>query len=451
MSIRRHMSKAVAALLVASVLTLLGALAVGAHTGDQSYLYIDVTPSALGGRVELPISDLRIATGLELDGNDDAIAAELLENESIVSAYLADKIRIGADGNEWPLTFQPADLFYSDLPERDDNYVVVFFDADVAGEAVPRELDVTFDPFFDEIEGRDSLLLIGNDWAGGVIDNGHDVQAAFTNANRSQVIDLGDTGWFKTVRASVKLGVNHIRTGPDHILFVLVLLLPSVLLMSAVGWAPTPSFTSALWRVMKVVTMFTVAHTITFTLAGLDLLPLPPSKWVEVIIAASIAAAALHNIWPITQGREWLMSFLFGLFHGMGFASLVGTLDTGRSTQLLSLLGRNIGIEIGQSLVVLLCFPLLFLMRRTRFYRPFFVGFSVILAVVSVGWMIERIAEVDLGMSSLIDPFVKFPNVVVYLGVLTLIAAIVHRMEDRAGRLISINDDVEMAEPVLVG
>ncbi|MDH3306420.1 MAG: HupE/UreJ family protein [Acidimicrobiia bacterium] len=122
---------------------------------------------------------------------------------------------------------------------------------------------------------------------------------------------------------------------------------------------------------MKIATFFTLAHSITFTLAGMGWLPTPPAKLVEATIAISIAAAALHTLRPLLPNREWTLSFVFGLFHGMGFASLVSDLDVSRSSQLISLLRRNVGIEIGQVVVILLFFPGLFLLRRTPFYQPF--------------------------------------------------------------------------------
>ncbi len=236
----------------------------------------------------------------------------------------------------------------------------------------------------------------------------------------------------------MELGVNHIRTGPDHILFVLVLLLPSVLVFRGLERMPAESFGSALWRVLKIVTMFTIAHTITFSLAGLDLLPLPPSKFVEAVIAVSIAVAALHNLRPVFHDREWTIAFAFGLFHGMGFASLVGNLDTDRSTQILSLLGRNIGIELGQAFVVVATFPALFLLRRTKAYTGIVTVLSLLFAVVAIGWMIERLFEVELGVSDLVDPVVELPNALVYLAIITALAAAYHRFEDRAGRLVPL-------------
>ena len=143
-----------------------------------------------------------------------------------------------------------------------------------------------------------------------------------------------------------------------------------------------------------------------------------------------------------------MIAFAFGLFHGMGFASLVEELDVSRSTQLLSLLGRNVGIEIGQTAVVLLVFPALFLLRRTVYYRPFFVVASVTFAVISIGWLIERLFSVDLSVSSTVDPFVQWPRAGIYIAVLTVIAAAVHHREKRRGRLLPVAGDEPAADAV---
>ncbi|MEZ5408965.1 MAG: HupE/UreJ family protein [Acidimicrobiales bacterium] len=444
-----------AALMLAALTLATGASPASAHAGNQSYLYLDITPTELSGRIEAPLKDIETGLGLGSLGTDDAqVLAGLTANQDFLYRYFDDHLELSGDGIDYPTTFTATELFYSDLPEEEENYIIFRFTADVGGREVPRAIDVRFDPFFDEIEGRDALLLIGNDWQGGVVDNGHEVRSRFAADSRSQTIDLGDTSWVKNFKASAKLGVNHIRTGPDHILFVLVLLLPSVLVFGATGWRPTRSFGASLWRVLKVVSMFTVAHSITFTLAGLNILPLPPPRVVESIIAISIAAAALHNIRPLAPNKEWLIAFAFGLFHGMGFASLVGTLDVPRSTQLVSLLARNVGIEIGQAVVVLLFFPGLFLLRRTREFRPFFVVMSILFAVASVGWMIERVFETELGVSTFIEPAVHVPEIFVYAALFTAAAAAVHWFEQRSGRLAAIDgeplDDIAQEQAAVV-
>ena len=126
---------------------------------------------------------------------------------------------------------------------------------------------------------------------------------------------------------------------------------------------------------------------------------------------------------------------MFGLFHGMGFASLVSGLDVSRSTQLISLLGRNIGIEIGQAVVVLVLFPALFLLRRTDLYRPVFVVVSVLLSLVAVGWAIERSLEVDLRVDSLVDPIFVYPRIFLYVLAITAAAWLLYRQQAGAGGL----------------
>jgi hypothetical protein len=133
----------------------------------------------------------------------------------------------------------------------------------------------------------------------------------------------------------------------------------------------------------------------------------------------------------------------------------VDGLDVSQGTKLLSLIGRNIGIEIGQTVVVLVAFPLLFLLRRTRYYMPFFKVASVGLAVVSIGWMIERIFEVDLKISQAIEPMVQWPRSLVVMAILTVVAAAIREVEARAGRLLPLDQSFEPsakeeAEPVPV-
>jgi len=419
-------------LLVVAVLTALGFAAspASAHSGTQSYLYLDITDDSLGGRVEVPLGDIRTHFGLALDTTeDDALVAELEENRAELTAYLDEHVSVGADGRAFALEFTDIEVIQVEVP-----YAILRFRAAVPDSEVPRRLEVRFDPFFDDIKDRDGLLLIGNDWKSGVIDNGEDWLLRFSKDARSQTVDLGSASQLKNFTASIELGVDHIRTGPDHILFVLALLLPSVLVFTT-AWNPVDGFGSSLWRILKVVSMFTVAHSITFVAAGLDVLPLPSSKLVESVIALSIAATALHNLRPVLRNREWLIAFGFGLFHGMGFAGLVGGLDVSQSTKLVSLLGRNVGIELGQAVVVLLLFPGLFLLRRTSWYRSFFTVASIGLAVVAVGWMIERLFEKDLRISSAVDPIVQFPRSILWAALFTAVAAALNLRDRRRGGL----------------
>lgn len=424
--------------LALSIFTLVfGFLASGvasAHSANQSLLYLNVSDRALTGTVEFPFADVREVLGLRLEGTDEEITAEITSAQQELFSYADEHLSIGAAGIEWATTFQTFSLFRE--PGTEIEFVVSEFETVVPDSVVPRQLEVTFDPFFDEVANRVALLLIGNDWSSGVFDNGEEVLLTYSPARRSQIVDLGETSQWSNFTSSISLGVDHIKTGPDHILFVLALLLPAVLIFSLGGWHPTESFMASLWRILKIATMFTLAHSITFTLAGLGILPLPSSKLIETIIAISIAAAALHNIKPILPNREWMLSFVFGLFHGMGFASLVSGLDASKSTQLISLLGRNVGIEIGQAAVILMMFPMLFILRRTKIYRWVLFGGSLALAGVSLAWAIERSLDQSLGTDTLVEKFVRLPRAYVVIVGLTVVAAIVRVAAGRMDQLL---------------
>lgn len=385
-----------------------------AHRGDQSYLYLDVG-SGLAGRLQMPFIDVLDGLGIELIGADDDATDRLIErNADALRAYALQSVEIGDEAGPWSLTAGEVRRAGEDL-----EYVEVRLAIDHPDNF--RTFSMRLDPFFDEIDNRDALLIVANDLEGGVVDNEAEHLVRFTPDSPRQDVDLADTSQWTNFTASMAAGVDHIRTGPDHILFILALMVPSVLVWRG-RWEPATGFGSTLWRVTKIMTMFTLAHSVTFTLAGIGALPSPGSKLTESVIALSIVATALHNLRPVLADKEWVIAFVFGLFHGFGFASLVNDLDVGTGTQLISLLGRNVGIEIGQLIVVLLVFPALFLLRTTPLYRPFLVASSVVLAIIALAWMFERVFETKVRGLGLIERQIEFPRSLVIV-VAALVAA----------------------------
>ncbi len=141
---------------------------------------------------------------------------------------------------------------------------------------------------------------------------------------------------------------------------------------------------------VKVVTLFTIAHSVTLSLSALEIISLPV-RLVEAVIALSIIVVALDNIFPFFHRRIWLVVFVFGLFHGLGFANVLSPLGLERSSLLTALVGFNVGVEIGQLAIIAICFPLLYLLRTWRHYRLVVLGFgSAALIVISTIWFVER-------------------------------------------------------------
>jgi HupE / UreJ protein len=195
-------------------------------------------------------------------------------------------------------------------------------------------------------------------------------QFAFTPETRESRVLPGVTG----VASFVRLGVEHILTGWDHLLFLLVLLLRGG------GWL----------SLVKIITAFTVAHSVTLALAVLEVVALP-DRLVEAVIALSIAAVAAENLFlrPVVS-RRWLVSFAFGLVHGFGFSSVLRDIGLPTEGLVLSLLGFNAGVELGQALVVAVALPALTLLRTTRWEARVTRSASLATLLVGAVLFVER-------------------------------------------------------------
>ncbi len=182
-------------------------------------------------------------------------------------------------------------------------------------------------------------------------------------------------GLWPQIRGFLTLGVRHIATGYDHLLFLVSLLV--------VGRGLRP--------LLKVVTAFTVAHSITLSLAVLNVVTLP-SRVVESVIALSIAYVALENLWRGDAGlrRRWLVTFAFGLAHGLGFASLLKNMAIARPSLLVSLVSFNLGVEIGQVAVVAVAFLGLRVLQNSPRDRLFRRAISWGAATLGLAWFIQR-------------------------------------------------------------
>jgi len=188
----------------------------------------------------------------------------------------------------------------------------------------------------------------------------------------------------------VREGVWHIWIGIDHILFLIALLLPTVIVRNESGSRTVSGFGETLWKIAKIVTVFTIAHSITLALAALDIISVS-SRIVESIIALSIILVALNGIFGKFKEGSLLAILILGLFHGMGFASVMGDLPFRMASLTECLIGFNVGVELGQLAIVLAVFPILFLLRKTSFYFPVvLVGGSLVLIVIAGIWFVER-------------------------------------------------------------
>jgi hypothetical protein len=191
--------------------------------------------------------------------------------------------------------------------------------------------------------------------------------------------------------AFVREGVHHILIGTDHLAFLLCLLLPASLVRRDGAWLAAASLGASLRPVLGIVTAFTLAHSLTLSLAALGWVT-PASRWVEAAIAASVLLAALNNVRPVDERRTWLVAFAFGLVHGFGFAGALGELGLPTQARFAALVGFNAGVELGQLAAVAAVMPLLFALRRRAMYSRVVMPLaSLAIAGVAAMWCWQRV------------------------------------------------------------
>jgi hypothetical protein len=217
------------------------------------------------------------------------------------------------------------------------------------------------------------------------------------------VRNLGARPGFRSLRQSIgafpsmfRLGMRHIAEGTDHLLFLLTLLLPAPLLVLGSRWAGFGGVRHGLLRILRVVTAFTVGHSLTLAMAALGLVRVPSGP-IEVLIAVSILVSAIHAMRPLFAGREARIAAFFGLIHGLAFAATLGNLGLGLWERVVSILGFNLGIETMQLLVVAAVMPPLVLLSRTRVYPVMRIGGALFAGAAAMEWIAERL--LDMGVA----------------------------------------------------
>ena len=382
------------------------AFAAQAHKPSDSYLTLKVDGSTLTGQWDIALRDLDFALGLDADGDGNITWGEVRVRHTEIAAYAAARLAVLGDGQRCALSVgvqqldSHTDGTYSVLPLK--------VSCPVAGGTASTTATVGTDPKLPaQLELRYTLFADLDPQHRGLLNlrTADGTRTAVLGPQASQqrfalgAAEAGST-WAQFL-TYLREGVWHIWIGFDHILFLLALLLPAVGVWLArphqtVRWQPAPRFSQAGWDVLRVVTAFTVAHSITLSLATLGWVSLP-SRWVESLIAASVVLAALNNVWPVFHGKRWWVAFVFGLVHGFGFATVLADLGLPRDALALALVGFNVGVELGQLAIVAVFLPLAFWLRRSAFYRRgVLVGGSLLIALLAAVWLVERAFDLKL-------------------------------------------------------
>jgi hypothetical protein len=328
------------------------------------------------GALELAVRDAEIAVGLDSNRDGKVTWGEVRVAQASFTLYLRQHLQLSGPQGPCALQFGAVQI-----NERvDGNYLWQPFTAICP--AVLHQLTIDYRLLGEEDPSHRGLLTLS---AQGL------VQTAVLGGARSvQQFDLNHPSVGYAFIEYLQVGIWHIWSGIDHLLFLLSLLLPAVLVRRGHRWRAVPQAVPALLNILKVVTAFTLAHSITLSMAAFDIIRLP-SRLTESVIAASIIVAAVNNVFPLVTEARWRIAFAFGLLHGFGFAAVLGEMGLPPGARLASLVAFNLGVEVGQLAVVVAVMPVAYLLRATRFYQGTLMPWgSTAIAGLALVWLIQR-------------------------------------------------------------
>jgi len=349
---------------------------VQAHIASNGFLAARIDGRAIAGEIELAVRDVELAVGIDSNGDGKVTWGELRANQMQLERYVADHLLLSAQTDACKLTFGPLQV----NDRVDGSYAWLPFKAQCP--APVTQLGIRYTMMDGVDPSHRGLLTLS---AGNIVQT-----AVLGGASGESAFAVFAPSRWRTFVDYFHAGIWHILSGIDHLLFLLSLLLPAVLLRKSGQWVPVSHARPALVSILKVVTAFTLAHSLTLSLAALDIVRLP-SRLTESVIAASIIIAALNNIFPIVTETRARIAFAFGLLHGFGFASVLTDMGLPHGARVISLLAFNLGIETGQLAVVFAVMPILYGLRAGLFYRRAIMPWgSAAIAALAFVWLIQR-------------------------------------------------------------
>lgn len=374
-----------------------------AHPMPNSLIVLSVHESNIAGKIQIPLNELQSAIGMGVNDNSDRLIERLGDT---LSNYLYTHIRpLTFDGKPWKIQLgsmkvnTSKNLLNGEYKELEVDFVM----------APPLNYDLrnfyfNYDVILHQVASHKALIHIKQDWQQGILsEDSTEVQIGLiqwdvvSNKLLPFQIALNKGSLWLGFKNMVSLGIVHIKEGLDHILFVITLLLPSMIGLKGKRWILKIGLKASLINLLKIVSAFTIGHSLTLLLGTLEWLIIP-IYYIEVLIALTIFVSACHSLIPIYPSKEVFVAAGFGLIHGLAFSETLKNLDLSVKQMALSILGFNIGIELMQIFILLMFFPIVYLISKTKFYSIFRVIGATVMMLMALVWVYERLMSVNSGI-----------------------------------------------------
>lgn len=351
-----------------------------AHSLSDSFLNLQLENNLVQGHWLIAVKDIELAVGLDVNADARISWGEILQQRQLVETHLLSRLQVSMAGQSCAIS--SGDFMLEPLSAGMYLHVPLTARCDNAG-----ALEVAYSFLFDLDSAHRGIMNVQSGSESAI--------RVFSPQNPVHTMDSGSVSALENLWVFLVEGVWHIWIGLDHILFLCALLVPIVLARSQSVGGKT-SINHIFVEILKVVTAFTVAHSITLILATLEIVVLP-ARLIESVIALSVAVSGLNILWPIFRGHTWKFAFAFGLIHGFGFANVLGDLSLPTHLFVSSLLSFNVGVEIGQLAIVLVLVPLLLLLGRASRTRILtLTATGVVITGFGLLWLAERSLDVSI-------------------------------------------------------
>ena len=361
-----------------------------AHQMPSSAVILDFSHVAVSAELILPLQELELGFKQPLLEHPEQVLPKY--GPALKDYLLAHVHPVAPDGRPWSVEVGDMTVKMSEQPFD----LVVRLDMRPPAGAPVRRFKLNYDVIAHEVISHKAFVFIRNDW-----DEARFQPAGHVPATPEAVglirylvysvdINRTDGSFWRGFGSVVAQGGRHIAEGLDHLLFLFALLLPAPLLSAGRRWGAFRGLKGSFVQLLKIVTAFTIGHSLTLLIGGMGWLRLPQQP-VEVLIAVSILVSAIHAIRPIFAGKEAWVAGGFGLVHGLAFSTTIAQFGFSTWSLVVTILGFNLGIELMQIAVVVVVVPLLILSSRSRKYTPVRLTGAALAGAAALFWIGVRV------------------------------------------------------------